>query len=61
MNPNVETPPPGREELTVRRPYEKPDVKRVDLALAETLSEGCKLETDSGCVGPPVTAFEGGS
>lgn len=47
--------------MTARRPYVKPDVKRVDLALAETLSEGCKLESDSGCVGPPVTGYEGGS
>lgn len=61
MDPKAENQPPTREELTVRRPYEKPDVKRVDLALAETLSEGCKLETDSGCVGPPITARDGGS
>ena len=25
-----------------RRPYEKPKIQRVDLALAETLSAGCK-------------------
>ncbi len=50
-----ETPSPAR------RPYEAPELKRVDLALAETLSQGCKLESDSGCVGPPVTAYEGGS
>jgi hypothetical protein len=49
------------EALTVRRPYEKPTIQRVDLALAETLSEGCKLGTDVACVGPPTTAFEGGS
>lgn len=61
MNPTVDHQPPAREDLAVRRPYEKPDVKRVDLALAETLSEGCKLETDSGCVGPPITARDGGS
>ena len=61
MNPKVENPPAAGEALTARRPYVKPDVKRVDLALAETLSEGCKLESDSGCVGPPVTSFEGGS
>lgn len=61
MNPTIDQQPPAREDLTVRRPYEKPIIQRVDLALAETLSEGCKLETDSGCVGPPVTAFEGGS
>ena len=61
MNPTVENLPPAGEALTARRPYEKPDIKRVDLALAETLSEGCKLESDSGCVGPPVTGYEGGS
>ena len=61
MNPKVENAPPAGETLTARRPYEKPDIKRVDLALAETLSQGCKLESDSGCVGPPVTAWEGGS
>jgi len=44
-----------------RRPYETPDIRRVDLALAETLSEGCKLETDPGCVGPPITLLEAGS
>ena len=48
-------------EPEVRRPYAKPEVKRVDLAMAETLSQGCKLETDSGCVGPPITVNEGGS
>ena len=61
MNPKAENQSPASEELTARQPYEKPDIKRVDLALAETLSEGCKLESDSGCVGPPVTAYEGGS
>jgi hypothetical protein len=45
----------------VRRPYATPELKRVDLALAETLSEGCKMETDNACVGPPITAYEGGS
>ena len=61
MNPEIETKPSAGEELTVRRPYEKPEIKRVDLALAETLSQGCKLETDNLCVGPPITALEGGS
>lgn len=31
------------QEDTPRRPYEKPVLERVDLALAETLSAGCKL------------------
>lgn len=44
-----------------RQPYEKPSLTRVDLAVAETLSEGCKLGSDPICVGPPVTAFSGGS
>ncbi len=44
-----------------RRPYQKPELKRVDLALAETLSSGCKLATDFACVGPPLVAFDGGS
>ena len=43
------------------RPYAKPSIQRVELAIDETLSTGCKLGSDSGCVGPPVTAFEGGS
>lgn len=48
-------------EPEVRRPYAKPELKRVDLAMAETLSQGCKLESDSACVGPPITVNEGGS
>lgn len=43
------------------RSYSKPSIQRVELAIDETLSTGCKLGSDSGCVGPPVTAFEGGS
>ena len=31
------------EELAARRPYAKPEIERVDLALAETLSTGCKM------------------
>ena len=50
-----------RTETPERRPYAPPELKRVELALAETLSEGCKLETDGACMGPPVTVFEGGS
>lgn len=47
--------------IPVRRPYAKPELKRVDLAMAETLSQGCKLDSDNACVGPPITAYEGGS
>lgn len=61
MNRPSENKPLDRDELTIRRSYEKPRIARVDLALAETLSEGCKLETNPGCIGPPITALEGGS
>lgn len=44
-----------------KRPYEKPMVQRVELALDETLGAGCKLGSDSACIGPPITAFNGGS
>jgi hypothetical protein len=44
-----------------KKPYQRPFVRRVELAIDETLATGCKLGDDSGCVGPPVTAFEGGS
>ena len=53
MNPKAETQSPTGEELTARQPYEKPDIKRVDLALAETLGSGCKL--DGECNMPPIT------
>lgn len=52
---------PISEEAPTRRPYVPPELKRVDLALEETLSSGCKLATDNVCVGPPITAFDGGS
>lgn len=61
MKPNDDNRTTVENGLTARRPYEKPEIERVDLALAETLSQGCKLETDNGCVGPPITALEGGS
>ena len=61
MNPITEKQPSAAEDLTVRRPYEKPEIKRVDLALAETMSQGCKLESSNACVGPPITVLEGGS
>jgi hypothetical protein len=44
-----------------KRPYEKPLIRRVELAMDETLASGCKLGSDSSCVGPPFVAFEGGS
>ena len=49
------------DEWTARKPYTKPEVKRVDLALAETLSIGCKLESEYTCVGPPIRMHDGGS
>ncbi len=51
----------SNEETPIRRPYQKPELKRVELALAETLSQGCKLESSTACVGPPITAYDGGS
>lgn len=60
MTPNPE-PLPVATDLQERRPYTKPEIKRVDLALVETLSTGCKFENDSSCVGPPITAWEAGS
>lgn len=60
MNPTSESRPLPSAELTVRRPYEKPEIQRVDLALAETLGGGCKLEGE--CNVPPITIqFEAGS
>ena len=53
MNPESERPSIPNEALTVRRPYEKPEIQRVDLALAETLGGGCKL--DGECNMPPIT------
>lgn len=52
---------PASPEWTARKPYTKPEVKRVDLALAETLSTACKLDVDPTCVGPIVVALLGGS
>ncbi len=58
---NYQNLPVESDSPDLRLPYERPVVQRVELAIDETLSTGCKLGTDSGCVGPPVTAFEGGS
>jgi hypothetical protein len=52
MNPTSESQPLPSDERTVRRPYEKPEIQRVDLALAETLGGGCKLEGE--CNVPPI-------
>ena len=60
MNPRPEFLPIAT-DLRERKPYAKPEIKRVDLALAETLSTGCKFENDNSCVGPPITAWEAGS
>ena len=56
MDHNTDRQPDSNEHLTVRRPYEKPEIKRVDLALAETLGGGCKL--DGECNMPPVMIRE---
>ena len=53
MNPPLEHPASANEERSVRRPYEKPEIQRVDLALAETLGGGCKL--DGECNMPAIT------
>lgn len=53
MNSNPERQPSPSEDLPARRPYEKPEIQRVDLALAETLGGGCKL--DGECNMPPIT------
>ena len=54
-------PMPASADVPVQKPYEKPELQRIVLALAETLGSGCKLVGDSACVGPPLTAFDGGS
>ena len=53
MNPQPARPASPNEDPTVRRPYEKPEIQRVELALAETLGSGCKL--DGECNMPPIT------
>jgi len=60
MNESEQT-TPGGESAGSRLPYARPELQRVELAIEETLSEGCKLGSDAGCVGPPITALEGGS
>jgi hypothetical protein len=50
--PEPETAPP-------KRPYERPRLERVDLALDETLSAGCKLAGT--CDLPPFPVSDGGS
>ena len=47
------------DEEQQRAGYEKPRVQRVDLALAETLSSGCKLA--GVCDDPFFATFEAGS
>jgi hypothetical protein len=41
--------------------YESPALKRIELAIDETLGAGCKVDTDDGCLGPPITAYNSGS
>ena len=43
MSKALEQRGPGFAVEEGRRPYVKPDIQRVDLALEETLSAGCKL------------------
>mgnify|MGYP003586913129 CR=1 FL=1 len=61
MNHQAENRPLAAHEPPPPRPYVKPEIARVDLALAETMSQGCKLESSNACVGPPITVLEGGS
>ena len=53
--------PPDRRTGDIRLPYEKPALQRVELAMDETLSRGCKLGTDAECVGPPIVVSDAGS
>ncbi len=48
-------------EENEKKVYEKPSIERVDLALDETLATGCKLGSDSACMGPPSQAYNEGS
>jgi len=54
IDSNEQTRPRGRQ------PYTKPEVRRVDLALEETLTAGCKLDGTS-CTDPFPGTSEGGS
>ena len=53
MNPNCERFSTPDESSAPRPRYEKPEIQRVDLALAETLGSGCKLDNE--CNMPPIT------
>ncbi len=55
--------PPKQSESgrdVARAPYVKPEIRRVDLALEETMSGGCKLQ-GSECTEPFPGISEGGS
>ncbi len=54
--PTPEIPP---DDADARRPYDPPLVRRVDLAIEETLSSGCKLS--GACDAPPDPDSEAGS
>jgi hypothetical protein len=43
-----------------RKPYSAPEIKRVELALEETLTAGCKL-IDTACTDPHPGVSEAGS
>lgn len=51
----------GRKQDRREWRYEKPSVTRIDLALEETMSNGCKMDSDAGCMGPPIAAYDAGS
>ncbi len=46
-------PNPEPESRPSRRPYAKPEIRRIDLALEETLSTGCKSFEDCELLGNP--------
>jgi len=62
MDANVSSSNEPRSGREPSKPYEKPVVKKVNLAVEETLSSGCKLD-GAPCVPPPpgVAQEEAGS
>lgn len=44
-----------------RKPYCRPEIKKVDLALEETLSSGCKLENECTNLAPDPDLIGAGS
>lgn len=59
MKKHENMPQPDSLPAQPKRPYERPRLARVDLALDETLSAGCKLAGT--CDLPPFPTSDGGS